>query len=55
MTQKQEISSRMEEWKQLFLALDDNGREQAMAIIKSLEFAQSVLASPSVTERGGKT
>ena len=48
MTQKDGNSKEMELVK-IFLALDERGQESALIILKSLEFAQSVMCG---TEKG---
>ena len=48
MTQKDSNSKEMELVK-IFLALDERGQESALIILKSLEFAQSVMCG---TEKG---
>lgn len=48
MTQKDSNSKEMELVK-IFLALDERGQESALIILKSLEFAQSVMCR---TEKG---
>ena len=48
MTQKDSNSKEMEVVK-IFLALDERGQESALIILKSLEFAQSVMCG---TEKG---
>ena len=48
MTQKDSNSKEME-FVKIFLALDERGQESALIILKSLEFAQSVMCG---TEKG---
>ena len=50
MAQKREITQKkIEELNALFLNLDEKGQERAMIVLRSLEFAQSVMCG---TEKG---
>lgn len=43
MTQNREDVKRLEELTTLFLILNDKGKESALAVLRSLDFAQSLM------------
>ena len=43
MTQKQDGTQKLAEMNAIFLGLNEKGQESALMILKSLEFAQSVM------------
>lgn len=43
MTQKTEEAKKIAEMNEIFLGLDEKGQESAMMVLKSLQFAQSVM------------
>lgn len=48
MTQTNEQTPRITEFRKLFSTLDEDGQERALSILRTLEYAQSViLASPN--------
>lgn len=46
MTQNKTNIERLAELNSLFLTLDDRGQDSALIILRSLDFAQSVMCSP---------
>ena len=42
------------EFHSVFLSLDDKGQDSALAILKTLEFAQSIMCSPKDDEKDSK-
>ncbi|MBO5031018.1 MAG: hypothetical protein J6C19_00690 [Lachnospiraceae bacterium] len=50
MTQEEENVKRIAEFHALFLTLDDRGQEEALIILKSLGFAQSVMCSQGIEQ-----
>ena len=51
MTQKTENVRKIAELNALFLSLDDRGQDSALTILRSLEFAQSVMCSAKQEEQ----
>lgn len=45
MTRDREKSQKTEELKSIFMLLDDNGRDSALTILRTLAFAQSVMGT----------
>lgn len=45
MTQNDVCKDKTAEFKSLFLKLDEKGRETGLSVLRSLEFAQSVMGS----------
>lgn len=48
------ICDNITEFHSVFLSLDDKGQDCALAILKSLEFAQSIMCSPKEDEKNSK-
>lgn len=51
MTQTKENVQRIAEFHVLFRELDEKGQETALIVLRSLEFAQSVMHSPTADQQ----
>lgn len=51
MTQNKEKVERLAELNSLFLSLDDKGQDSALIILRSLDFAQSVMCSSKQSDK----
>lgn len=54
MTQNREDVKRLAELNTLFLTLNDKGQESVLTVLRSLDFAQSVMCQPAPTEQPRK-
>lgn len=54
MTQNKEEVERLAELNSLFLSLDDRGQDSALIVLRSLDFAQSVMCSSKQNEKSRK-
>lgn len=50
MTQSENESGKIAELNQLFRGLDENGQGKALHVLRSLHFAQSVMATPTESD-----
>jgi len=51
MTQSREWAKKIAELNSLFVALDEKGQESALNILRSLDFAQSVMVAPNSSQK----
>ena len=54
MTQNEKQIKRIAELNSIFLTLDEKGQDSALTILRSLDFAQSVMNLPNENEKSSK-